>query len=326
MKNYKKIQVVSLNSAVTGGPEALHHLVHELNSLGIRAEIIYFPFDQDCTVPDQYTDFCKQPGRLEDCIGNLVVFPEILPIEALKIKNADAAIWWLSVDNFLVSKKINSLIDKMHFYQKALRGQRPWGGLNALKNLTHYSQSRYSSEFLQTAGIKFVEVFEPINNRFLTNNSDHLNARTKRNEILYNPIKRFDITSSLIKSFPDIIFTPLKGFTRDELSKKLATSKAYIDFGHHPGRDRLPREASILGCCIVTGQLGAAKNTVDISIPSQYKLDHTSPSFFQEFKILISDIFENTQKHIDLFQDYRSHIISEPIVFKQTLTKLFQKS
>jgi hypothetical protein len=326
MKNYKKIQVVSLNSAVTGGPEALHHLVHELNSLGIRAEIIYFPFDQDCTVPDQYTDFCKQPGRLEDSIGNLVVFPEILPIEALKIKNADAAIWWLSVDNFLVSKQINSLIDKMHFYQKALRGQRPWGGLNALKNLTHYSQSRYSSEFLQTAGINFAELFEPINNRFLTNNSDLLNAQTKRNEILYNPIKRFDITSSLIKSFPDIIFTPLKGFTRDELSRKLATSKAYIDFGHHPGRDRLPREAAMHGCCVVTGQLGAAKNAVDIPIPSQYKLDHTSPSFVQEFKILISDLFENTQKHIDLFQDYRSHIMAEPIVFNQTLSKLFKKS
>jgi hypothetical protein len=317
---------VSLNSAVTGGPEALHHLVHELNLLGIRAEIIYFPFDQDCTVPDQYTDFCKQPGRLEDSIGNLVVFPEILPIEALKIKNADAAIWWLSVDNFLVSKQINSFIDKMHFYQKALRGQRPWGGLNALKNLTHYSQSRYASEFLQTAGIKFAELFEPINNRFLTNNSDLLNAQTKRSEILYNPIKRFDITSSLIKSFPDIIFTPLNGFTRDELSRKLATSKAYIDFGHHPGRDRLPREAAMHGCCIVTGQLGAAKNAVDISIPSQYKLDHTSRSFVQEFKILISDLFENTQKHIDLFQDYRSQILGEPIVFKQTLTKLFQKS
>jgi hypothetical protein len=80
------------------------------------------------------------------------------------------------------------------------------------------------------------------------------------------------------------------------------------------------------GCCIVTGQLGAAKNTIDISIPYQYKLDHRNPGFLQEFKILIDALFENTQKHIDLFQDYRSQIMSEPIIFKQTLAKLFQNS
>jgi len=326
MKQYKKIQVVSLGSAVTGGPEALHHLVFELNSLGIQSEIIYYPFDQDFPVPDQYTDFCEQPGLLEDKPGNLVIFPEILPTEALKIKNADAAIWWLSVDNFLVSKQINSWVDKIHYFQKAIRGQRPWGGLSALKNLIHFSQSRYASEFLQAAKLDFTEIFEPINSHFLNISHVLLDAQIKRNEIIYNPIKRFDITSALIKAFPEIAFTPLKGFTRDELCTKLATSKLYIDFGHHPGRDRLPREAAVHGCCIITGKLGAAINSVDISIPPQYKLDHKDSRFLQDFKVLVDDIFVNTQKHIDSFQTYRFNITEESRVFNKTLAKLFQKS
>jgi hypothetical protein len=51
----------------------------------------------------------------------------------------------------------------------------------------------------------------------------------------------------------------------------LARSKVYLDFGHHPGKDRIPREAAISGCCVLTNREGAAGNDRDIPIPDTYK-------------------------------------------------------
>jgi len=44
--------------------------------------------------------------------------------------------------------------------------------------------------------------------------------------------------------------------------------KLYVDFGKHPGKDRMPREAAVHGCCIITGRRGAAGNPFDIPIPN----------------------------------------------------------
>ena len=33
--------------------------------------------------------------------------------------------------------------------------------------------------------------------------------------------------------------------------------QVYIDFGHHPGQDRLPREAVQCGCVVITGTRGS---------------------------------------------------------------------
>ena len=134
------------------------------------------------------------------------------------------------------------------------------------------------------------EVFEPINARFLTGDLDPIDVG-RVDEILFNPNKGKAITKRLMEKFPDWKFTPLKGFNREQLSQKFSTAKVYIDFGHHPGRDRLPREAAMHGCCVVTGLLGSAGNAVDIPIDSDYKLNSEADDFEIKFELLISNIF-----------------------------------
>ncbi len=36
-------------------------------------------------------------------------------------------------------------------------------------------------------------------------------------------------------------------------------AKLYIDFGYHPGKERMPREACLLDCCLIIGKDGSAK-------------------------------------------------------------------
>jgi len=60
---------------------------------------------------------------------------------------------------------------------------------------------------------------------------------------------------------------------REEVIKLLQKAKVYIDFDYHPRKDRLPREAAILGCCVITRKRGSAKFFEDVPIPDEYKFE-----------------------------------------------------
>ena len=322
MKNYKKILVVCVGNMVTGGPEALHHLVHCMRGLGLPAFICYDPFDKKFEIPDPYRNFDVEISPFEDTDGTLIIFPEVYPMEALRVRHAQAAIWWLSLDNFLERRHVSPLHDRIRYLKRALQGRRPLGGIKALKHLIHFTQSHYASKHLEQQGMPFTELFEPINARFLDKRLD-TGTQGRVNEVLFNPSKGIKITQQLMEDNPGIKFTPLRGFDRKQLTEKFQTAKVYIDYGHHPGRDRLPREAAIHGCCIVTGQLGSAENEVDIPIPKIYKLDQKHPDFLPRFKALLADIFSNFDKHHHGFDAYRERILREPQEFQQQIEDFF---
>lgn len=57
-----------------------------------------------------------------------------------------------------------------------------------------------------------------------------------------------------MKKARELNFKPIINMTRDEVIRELQRAKVYIDFGNHPGKDRIPREAAILGCCAIVGK------------------------------------------------------------------------
>ena len=322
MPMFKKILILCPGNVVTGGPEALHHLAHLLCEMGIDARMVYTPMGNKFDVPEAYKNFNVKVGEYEDADGNLIIFPEIYPMQALKVEYAKAAIWWLSLDNFLERRHLSKIRDKIRYLRGVLRGRRPINGVSALKNVIHFSQSHYSSVYLTENGLNAVEFFEPINARFLTGDLDPAD-NNRVDEILFNPNKGKGVTKKLMGRFPYWKFTPLKGFNREQLSQKFLTAKVYIDFGNHPGRDRLPREAAMHGCCVVTGLLGSARNSVDIPIYSEYKLDSDAENFESKFEFLIQDIFSNFNVHHGRFDAYRSRILSEPEIFKNQIAGFF---
>lgn len=322
MSMFKKILVMCPGGAVTGGPEALHHLVHLLRGLGLDAYMVYTPEGKTFQTPEAYKGFNVKVGEYEDAPGNLIIFPEVEPMKALAVQHAKAAMWWLSLDNFLERRHVNRVRDFVRYWKGVIKGRRPRLGVVALKDIIHFSQSHYSGEYLASKGIAFTNFFEPINERFLDPQLDP-GVSGRVDEILYNPSKGKKLTSQLIARYPQYKFTPLKGFSREDLSKKFATAKIYIDFGHHPGRDRLPREAAMHGCCVVTGQLGAAQNSVDIPIADSYKLDSFAPDFERQFGALVNDIFEHFEVHHARFASYRARIMSEPQTFQSQIAAYF---
>lgn len=324
-KSTEKILVVSIANAVTGGPEALHHLVAEMRALGMNAYIAYWPFGPNHTVPERYTEFGIPMAEVEDLPSNVLVFPEVLPVQALKMRHAKSMIWWLSVDNFHMNRRGDGWVRNLgRYFGMCLKRARPWTGVAATRRLGHLVQSHYAARFLEDKGITAHDLFEPINPSYLTHFCVNDKPRTFQQEVLYNPAKGLGFTRRLIAANPGIRFTALSGMSQHQLLETMQSAKLYIDFGHHPGRDCMPREAAMLGCCVVTSRRGSAGNPVDLPIPETYKLDTAAPGFVAAASALIRDILQNYTRHHVAFEDYRAHIRREPEVFRAQISAAFQ--
>jgi hypothetical protein len=99
---------------------------------------------------------------------------------------------------------------------------------------------------------------------------------------------------------------------RDQLRELMLKSKLYIDFGHHPGKDKFPREAATCGCALITSFNGSARFFQDVMIDPQYKFDDTIEGVSE----LIKDIFDNFETHFHNFDLYRKVIKAEVETFK----------
>lgn len=175
-------------------------------------------------------------------------------------------------------------------------------------------QSYYAKEFLKSKNIE---------SNFLSDflNEEHLNQsidiKNKKDIICFNPKKGARITEQLINTYPRYKFVPIQKMTAKEVSELLRNSKIYIDFGNHPGKDRIPREAAMAGCVVITGVKGSAKNKYDIAVDSTYKIDENSDGFCFIVGELFKDVFDRFEVHSKMFEPYRDKISSEKLAFDQ---------
>jgi hypothetical protein len=98
-------------------------------------------------------------------------------------------------------------------------------------------------------------------------------------DVVYNPAKGMHYTNEIIRRAGQTLqIVPIgKGLngqirmTGNEVTNLLCRAKVYIDFGPHPGMDRLPREAALAGCIVLTNREGAAGYDVDVPLPTEFK-------------------------------------------------------
>lgn len=235
-----KLVVVCPSGAVTGGPEALHQLVHTANKVQRgSAAILYHPFVAQ-TTPEAYQHYvCPKILREQVPADALVVLPEIWPEMAHTFQNR-CALWWLSVDNF------------------GSHGQR-----NLERISYHLCQSQYAWDHVRNMGERMM----------LTDWVDVAQVeRVRHQQVAVNPAK----DAGMLRPFLNLgrfQVVELRGMNRVQLSEALHSSKVYIDFGLHPGRDRLPREAALAGCAVMSTYFGAATYWEDMPLANWYKFE-----------------------------------------------------
>ena len=203
------------------------------------------------------------------------------------------------------------------------RARRPFIFSRDLKlPVYHLYQSEYARQFLLSNRIgaeKMLPLSDYVNKTFL--GYDFTQEAEREDVILYNPKKGVDFTNKLISAAPELKFEPLIGLTRDQMVERLKRCKLYIDFGHHPGKDRIPREAAALGCCILTNRRGSAANDIDVPIPEDFKIDDTVTDL-GEIISTIRRIMSDFHMQRARLAEYRKAIDAEPAEFDRQVEHL----
>jgi len=348
-----KIFIACLANFATGGPELLHQLAYHLREdLSIEAYMYYYNFNENKfknPVHREYekynNPFVTKLDELEDNKKNIIIVPEIQEgINLLEhFENIRKCVWFLSVDNyylsrlrkkdFFIPRAINK-ITKFFFGEplinfditseeilKKLVEKCDYTKDPLLKLANFYMTNSYR-------GLKWFSDLKPLYYLSEYLNEDFLKTQTdltkKENIVAYNPKKGFSFTKKIISSAKDIKFVPLINMSRGEVIKTLQRAKVYIDFGNHPGKDRIPREAAILGCCVITGKRGSAGFYEDVPISDEYKFEDKEeniPKIINKIK----DCLKNYEERYKDVEYYRQIIKNEPKKFLEDLKKIFVK-
>ena len=280
-----------------GGVESLHQLGDGINKLNEKAYMCYYPYEESFSVPAKFNSYKVKPSKFFDGESVIHIFPEIFTKAALKIKKGKVGIFWLSIDNYFGKKDHHSNLK--NFFQSLRLLYKTRLPIFKMKSYFHLYQSRYSKDFLRKYDLNGFYIGDYIKK------IPKIDESIKKEKIiLFNPKKGRFITDVLIKKNKDFKFIPLINLKEYEIFELMKKSMIYIDFGNHPGRDRIPREAVINGCIIITGRRGSSVNDEDIPIDKKYKIDHKSESFHRIFKNLCNDIFENYEIHQEKMKNY----------------------
>ena len=99
-------------------------------------------------------------------------------------------------------------------------------------------------------------------------------------------------------------------------------AKLYIDFGYHPGKERMPREACLLDCCLIIGKDGSAKYKEDMPIKDEYHFDKNE-KLYPKIIAKVIDCIKNYPINILNFRPYKEVLLKEKIDFKKAVKKVF---
>ena len=301
------IYITCPRNVITGGVELLHQLCYELNTYeNINAYIWYLGQGTNTDHAEPYKKYNCPVCEDGIDISSILIFPEIYVNMALhdSFKSMKKIIYWESVDNYF------NWID----YSNKMKMP---------ENCIHLAQSHYALNFLETTlNIKeenTLYVTDYLNDKFL---EDYDNSIERKRQVVYNPIKGYEYTKEVIESLYDIDFIPIRNMNVDQVRDLLRSSMLYLDLGDFPGKDRIPREACISGCCIITGLNGASNYKEDVYIKDKYKINRENTKLICNRVRELLDNYDECNKDFD---EYRLRIRKEPEQFKEGIKKLVQK-
>lgn len=317
----------------TGGPEAMHQLCNKINMIGngTNAYILYLQEDESGKMAH---DNSAQILEAYETMYSQLQIAESLPKHSLEstddVEFSDSLIIWPEcwthfIDHFdeekvLVDKSGSKTITMKHqsaiWWLSVDNNKGAFTRWDERQDILHLYQSEYAREYiiknLPTSttefNTNFMQLTEYIPSRC------HSKVPPERNlDVLYNPLKGMHFTDAIRKrSERSIKFNPIGGdsidrnrLTPEEVTHLLRCAKVYIDFGPHPGMDRLPREASLAGCIVITNTNGSAQYSKDVPIPSKYKIKKFDVDHIHRLLKTSLEKFEESKTDFD---EYRTWI------------------
>jgi hypothetical protein len=319
--------VIICPETITGGPEALHQLGHSINRLGGHAVMAYYgthnlqvinsnlvgmssPGHELSSHYQCYSPIVEESIPLSD--RTLVVFPEIFPIEALHFRWCHRAIWWLSVDHAL---------DKT----PALGYKSTADNVFHDNTLLHFCQSWYAMNYLRQQGARqIIPIFDYVERSYrLSKNSAIAKVQSAQTrKVALFPRKGADLAKIFVHACPQFTYSLIESMSREDVGKTLADSSVYIDFGHLPGKDRVPREAALAGNIVFLHEKGSATQFGDFPVESYYlftSADIHSGSLCSR----VMEALSNYSDHLSRQALFRQRVVLEQEEFNLQVASTF---
>lgn len=300
---------------VTGGTELLHQLSWHLSGRGVENYMFYVGAKPELSpTPDAFMKYkVRYTTYFVDDRTSVLILPETL-IDMMDIcKKGKKIIWWLSADNYL-----SSYSDEIQ-----RQGRVDIFGIRENTDILHFVQSQYAAEFIKGQfGVKksfFLRdhISEVIQQTALQNNK----RLPRENICLYNPRKgEENLTDIRNRCRDDIQWIPLQGMKPEQMAMLMCRAKVYIDFGSHRGKDRIPREAAVCGCCVITNREGSAAYAQDVGIPEKYKIS----DMMDCDRVLgtIYDLVDNYGERVEEYEGYVVSILGEKAQFEDEIAAM----
>lgn len=322
-----KIYIVSESTSSSGGPESLQQLAYILRLYNYESFIYYIdnPNGNTSEKFEKYNN--KIVTKIEDSNKNVLIVPESYTEFLNDFKKIKKVIWWLSLDFYLNNRWVNrtKLFCKVHnlpiimfpvvffylFITKKFKRHIYHHKKN--DNVFHLYNCEYVNAYLDKIGVKKADklyLCGPLSDEYF----NHECTMQRKNIVLYNPKKGIDFTKKIISQARDIKFIAIENMTPKEIRNLMLISKVYIDFGYFPGPERIPREAVISGCNILTSNEGSARNTSDIPIPKKYKFDKKEENIQLIIKY-ITAMLNNYDDYYNDFNVYRKKVYDQKQLF-----------
>lgn len=300
-----RVFIIGIANFKTGGIEVLHQLAEQLTKRNIDTYLFYLEKELSIyePVPEVYQKYgTKVVSEFLDAEDSVFIVPECM----LSIRNwctkGKIVVWWLSVDNAW----------QIDFRELAK------------ENIIHFAQSYYAKKYLWDEFQIESHYLSDYLSASITDYADNNREKFIRENIcFYNPQKGYERVSELIaRTGRRFLWVPLEGLEPEQMAQRLCTGKVYIDFGHHPGKDRIPREAAYCGCCVITNRRGSAAYEEDVPIPEEYKISDE-----EDYETIIRQIeyvMQNYDSVREKYYPYIEKIKKEKDIFESEVDQAIQ--
>ena len=343
-----RVLLVCPRGVKTGGPEAIHQLGEELNHQGVDARLIDPSFIGRFLGPvKEYEEYKPRWTRnFNSFKPDFVVFPETAtqwPNRWNASGGTQRVVWWLSVDNaedtgvksllstrqnldpnlwdtntgyvgLGVKKKISNIVRAV---DRTLNFE-PFGSMGSV----HLTQSVYARRFLSeqlaldsTMLSDFIRRVErPITSKIC-------GEKNGLPLVVFNGAKGGDLVRQVQPFAPGVEFRPLVNMSGEEIRESLASADLYLDLGHFPGKDRLPREAALLDCPVLLAKRGSAAVKEDFPLGDDALIDIFALGPSEVASIVVAHL-ANPQRIRSGQKAFKSQVLGDLVQFRKEVEEV----
>lgn len=194
-----------------------------------------------------------------------------------------------------------------------------------LAGAVHVAQSAYAQEQVRARWGQPVRLLSDYTVLSAAQGSNHDGRLDSGEEptVAFNPAKGGAVIEKVRRLVArPVRWLPIVDMTPEEVGAALARSSVYLDLGHLPGKDRLPREAALSGAVTLLAAIGAGANEHDFPVPAAHRIP-AGPQLARDAASVLDRVLADIPGHWAAQAGFRTLLGGERKTFQREVAEIF---